>query len=82
MFDVSRCSGRFDFDADNTRWCEHKDTCALPELRVLGQGKVPDYRGIAVHMAMDECTQRIEVGSMKNTIEILERMNEWRRYDG
>ena len=62
MFDVSRCSGRFDFDADNTRWCEHKDTCArYLSFTQWDHGHIPHYRGIAVHMAMDDCTQRIEV---------------------
>ncbi len=62
MFDVSRCSGRFDFDADNTRWCEHKDTCARYLSFVYwDKGKVPDYRGISVTMAMDECEIKIEV---------------------
>ena len=60
-FDTSRCSGRFDFEHDG-KWCEHKDTCARYLSFVYwDKGKVPDYRGIAVHMAMDDCTQRIEV---------------------
>lgn len=63
MFDVSRCSGRFDFDADNTRWCEHKDTCARYLSFVYwDKGKVPDYRGIAVTMAAENCEIKIGVG--------------------
>ena len=60
--DVGRCSGRFDFDADNTRWCDHKETCARYLTFVKwDQGHVPHYRGIGVSMAIDNCTHKIEV---------------------
>lgn len=62
LLDVGRCSGRIDFDAENTRWCDHKETCARYLTFVKwDQGHVPHYRGISVSMAIDNCTHKIEV---------------------
>ena len=59
--DIGRCSGRFNFDADNTHWCEHKDTCARYLSFVhWDKGVVDDYRGISVSMAIESCDHKIE----------------------
>ena len=60
--DVSRCSGRYDFDLDGDR-CPERMTCQ----RYLAWGKwdaeagIPDYKGIPVTMAQRDCRDKIEV---------------------
>ncbi len=60
--DVGRCSGRFDFDADNSRWCERKDKCQrYMSFAHWDRGIVDNYKGIPVSMAVDNCQHMIEV---------------------
>lgn len=63
-YDVSRCTGRMGMLPDG-HWCRQRDTCqrylAFSEWdRVAG---IPDYRGIAVSMAVPNCKHKIEVSN-------------------
>jgi len=61
-FDISRCSGRYDFDPDG-EWCPERMTCQ----RYLAWGKwdaeagIQDYKGIPFSMAVRDCRDKIEV---------------------
>lgn len=60
--DEGRCSGRFDFDADNTRWCDRKDSCKRYLSFVYWDRYIVDcYKGISVSMAVQDCQRIIEV---------------------
>ena len=57
MFDVARCDGRINDD----RMRADRETCArYLSLTKWDAGKVPQYRGISVMPAADECENKIE----------------------
>lgn len=58
-FDVSRCSGRIDFD---DLWCKQRSTCQryLAFTQWDREAEIPDYRGIPVSMAVPDCGHKIE----------------------
>lgn len=62
--DVSRCSGRYDFDPDG-EWCSERDTCQryMAWRKWDAEAGVPDYKGIPVAMAQRECEIKIELRS-------------------
>jgi hypothetical protein len=61
-YDIQRCAGRFDFDADDGEWCAHRDTCArYLTFTDWDQRIVDNYKGIAVGMGVRDCTIKIEV---------------------
>jgi hypothetical protein len=62
FYDVARCAGRMDFNADDTRWCDQRETCArYLSFSKWDVGVVPDYQRISVMMAGENCQHKIEV---------------------
>lgn len=61
-FDVSRCAGRMDLEADG-RICEHRDRCQryLAFIEWDKEAGIPNYQSIPVTMAVTDCEHMIEV---------------------
>ena len=69
-YDKARCAGRMDFDPDG-KWCEQRNTCQR-FLAFSGWDREADvlsYRGIAVEMGREDCTDKIEAGPLRPTQE-------------
>ena len=60
-FDIARCAGRFDLLPDG-QWCPDRDTCQryLAFTQWDKAAGLPDYRGIPVMMAVEDCGHKIE----------------------
>lgn len=63
--DVSRCSGRYDFDPLRSETCPERKTCQRYMAWVAWDrlAGIPDYKGIPVTMAQRECEIKIELRS-------------------
>ena len=61
-YDIARCAGRYDLQPDGD-WCPERDTCQrhLAFIEWDRAAGVPDYARIAVTMARQDCTDKIEV---------------------
>jgi len=59
-FDIARCAGRMDLMPDGN-WCKQRDTCKrYLAFTQWDRDVVPDYRNIAVNMAIADCRHKIE----------------------
>jgi len=66
-FDIARCSGVVRFNAGTDDWpahdmCPQRDTCQryLAFTQWDRAAWLPDYRGISVFMAVENCGHKIE----------------------
>lgn len=60
--DVSRCSGRRNFDPDGL-WCPEHESCQRYQALVFWDkaAGVTDYKGVGVTMAVANCQMKIDV---------------------